>query len=535
MRMTVMRNAFLINGEEMVKLYDTTLRDGAQSEGISFSVEDKLKIAKKLDDFGIHYIEGGWPGSNPKDMKFFEKAKSLNLKNSIVTAFGSTRRASKKAEEDPNLLALVKAGTKIVTIFGKSWILHVKDVLKVAPEENLKMIADSVFFLKKNVSEVFYDAEHFFDAYKDNPEYAIATLKASESAGAEMIILCDTNGGTMPNEVQDILRSIKQEIRVPLGIHAHNDGDTAVANSIIAVKEGVVQVQGTINGYGERCGNANLCSIIPNLKIKFGIDCIPGSSLGMLTEVSRYIAEIANMLPQTNQPYVGASAFSHKAGIHVDAVQKQSKSYEHITPEEVGNSRRVLVSELSGKSNILFKAKEFGLDIKKDEKKISTILDKLKKLENEGYQFEGAEASLEVLIKKILGKSKKSFILKSFKVVVEKEGSKMTSEATIRLSVKGKEEHTVAIGDGPVNALDKALRKALEKFYPVLKEVHLTDYKVRILNPESATEAKTRVLIESSDKKGSWSTIGVSGNIIEASWLALVDSIEFKLMKDGKI
>jgi len=518
----------------MVKLYDTTLRDGAQGEGVSFSLEDKLKIAKKLDGFGIHYIEGGWPGSNPKDLNFFKKIKSLHLKNAKIVGFGSTRRPHRRTSEDSNLVMLARTGVESSTIFGKSWLLHVREVLKTTAEENLNMIRDSISFLKARMKEVFYDAEHFFDGYKDNPEYALKTLKAAEDAGADVIVLCDTNGGTMPDEVRDIIREVKRIIKTPLGIHAHNDSDMAVANTIIAVKEGVVQVHGTINGYGERCGNANLCSIIPNLVLKLGIDCLPEKSLAMLTEVSHYVAEMANLIPHASQPYVGLSAFAHKGGIHIDAIQKHPMTYEHIAPEKVGNRRRILVSELSGKSSILYKAEEFGLDLPGDDAKIKKILKKLKILEHEGYQFEGAEGSFEVLMRKILGKYKKFFTLSGFRVVVEKIDGKVISEATIRLKVKGKEEHTAALGDGPVNALDNALRKALEEFYPVLKEMHLTDYKVRILNPETGTKAVTRVLIESRDKTDTWGTVGVSENIIEASWQALVDSIEFKLLKEEK-
>jgi len=518
----------------MVKLYDTTLRDGAQGEGVSFSLEDKLKVTKKLDSLGIHYIEGGWPGSNPKDISFFQKVKSLHLKNSTIVSFGSTRKPHKKAEDDLNLQMLIRSGTDTVTIFGKSWILHVKNVLKTTPEENLKMISDSITFLKTKVTEVFYDAEHFFDGYKNNPDYAIKTLKEAQDAGANLIVLCDTNGGTMPDEVKNIIKEVRRVIKGALGIHTHNDAEMAVANTIVAVKEGATQVQGTINGYGERCGNANLCSIIPNLKFKLGIDCLPDKSLSMLAEVSHYVAEIANLIPQANQPYVGMSAFAHKGGVHIDAIQKHPLSYEHISPEKVGNRRRILVSELSGKSSILYKAEELGLDLKKDEEKIKKVLKTLKNLEHQGYQFEGAEGSFELLVKKIVGRYKKTFNLKGFRVIVEKRDGKMVSEATIRLTVKGKEEHTAALGDGPVNALDNALRKALEEFYPVLKEMHLTDYKVRILNPETGTKAVTRVLIESSDKKNTWGTVGVSENIIEASWKALVDSIEFKLSKEKK-
>lgn len=518
----------------MVKLYDTTLRDGAQGEGIAFSMEDKLKIVRKLDMLGVHYIEGGWPGSNPKDINFFKKVKSLKLKSSRIASFGSTRKPHKKTAEDQNLRMLVRTGTDVVTIFGKSWLLHVKEVLRTTAEENLRMIADSVSFLKKKVPEVFYDAEHFFDGYKDDPDYALKTLQAACTAGADTIILCDTNGGSMPHEIKDIVRAVGKKVNTAIGIHAHNDSDVAVANTIAAIKEGAGQAHGTINGYGERCGNANLCSIIANLKLKMGINCIPDSSLKKLTEISHYVAEIANLIPAANQPYMGMSAFAHKGGIHVDAMMKNHFTYEHVQPENVGNHRRILVSELAGKSSILYKAEEFGIDLKKDEAKVKKILKKVKALEHQGYQFEGAEASFELLMNKILGRYKKFFNLAGFSVTVEKRNGNVVSEATIRLKVRGKEEHTAALGDGPVNALDNALRKALEEFYPAVRDMHLTDYKVRILNPETGTKAVTRVLIESSDKKETWGTVGVSENIIEASWQALVDSIEFKLMKSKK-
>lgn len=494
-------------------------------------MEDKLRIAKKLDDLGVHYIEGGWPGSNPKDIEFFKKVKGLGIK-AKVAAFGSTRRAGKKAEEDPNIKALLEAGTQTVCIFGKSWDLHVKDALKVSLEENLDMIEDSIRYLKSMGLEVVYDAEHFFDAYKNNPTYAIETLDRAQEAGSDCIVLCDTNGGTIPSEAQEIIADVQEQISTPLGIHAHNDADMAVANSIVAVRMGIVHVQGTINGFGERCGNANLCSIIPNLKIKLGVDCVTDEQLRKLTAVSRFVSEIANIRPQYNMPYVGGSAFAHKGGIHVDAVLKKPETYEHIVPELVGNARRLLISELAGRSAILVKAEEYGLNLKKDTPETRKILAMLKEMENQGYQFEGAEASFELLMKKALGTYKSFFQLEGFRVTVDARDDELIAEATVKVKVDGKEEHTAAEGNGPVNALDNALRKALEKFYPVLKEVRLADYKVRVLEERRGTAAKVRVLIQSSDDKSSWGTVGVSENIIEASWIALADSIDYKLLKE---
>ncbi len=514
-----------------IYLYDTTLRDGAQTEGISYSLEDKLAITQKLDELGIDYVEGGWPGSNPKDILYFQKAKKLKLKHAKVAAFGSTRHAKNKAEQDPNLQALIAAGTPVVTIFGKSWDLHVKYALRVSMEDNLAMIYDSVKYLKKKGKEVIYDAEHFFDGFKDNPEYAIRTLQMAEEAGADCLVLCDTNGGSLPFEVEEIVANVVSIVRAPLGIHAHNDSDTAVANSLSAVKSGAMHVQGTINGLGERCGNANLCSIIPALNLKMGFSTLNQKQLEKITAVSRYINEIANVVPDDHQPYVGLSAFTHKAGIHVSAVERKSETYEHITPEVVGNKRRVLVSELSGKSNILFLAQKMGLELDPNKPETKEILQTVKELEHEGYQFEAAEASLEILIKKATGRHKNFFELKGFKVIVEKRNEELVSEATIKLFVGGELVHVAAEGDGPVNALDSALRKGLGKFYPQLKEMRLVDYKVRVLNTGAATAAKVRVLIESQDQDKIWATVGVSENIIEASWKALVDSIEYKLLK----
>ncbi|MFA4981933.1 MAG: citramalate synthase [Candidatus Omnitrophota bacterium] len=518
-----------------IELYDTTLRDGAQSEGISFSVVDKLKICEKLDALGIDFIEGGWPGANPKDMSFFKKAKSLHLRFSELVAFGSTRRAHTRASMDKVLNNLVAAGTKYVTIFGKSWDLHVEEVFNVDLDENLRMIEDSIRFLRSKGREVFYDAEHFFDGYKGNKEYALKTLKAAEAAGASRIILCDTNGGTMTTQVFEIVEEVKAAISVPLGIHAHNDCDMAVANSIAAVQAGCVQAQGTMNGYGERCGNANLVSIIANLKLKLGMACVSGLSLKELTEVSRFVADVCNMKLQDNQPYVGNSAFAHKAGVHVNAILKNPRTYEHVDPHSIGNHRRLLISELSGKSTILKKAEEMDLGIDKDGKGSKKILKILQDLEHKGYHFEAAEASLELLIKRVLKKFKNFFDLEDFRVIMEKKkNGKMSSEVVIKLKVGKELEHTASTGDGPVNALDSALRKALKKFYPSLDQMHLMDYKVRVLDEKEGTAAKVRVLIQSQDKADSWWTMGVSENIIDASWQALVDSVEYKLLKDSE-
>ncbi|MDD5436333.1 MAG: citramalate synthase [Candidatus Omnitrophica bacterium] len=519
-----------------IELYDTTLRDGAQSEGISFSVSDKLKIVEKLDDLGIHFIEGGWPGANPKDMEFFRNVKKLRFKRSKIVAFGSTRHANSKAGTDKVLKGLLAADTRYVTIFGKSWDLHVRDVFKVDLEENLRMVEDSVRFLKANNRIVFYDAEHFFDGYRTNKDYALKTLKAAEGAGADRIVLCDTNGGTMTSQVFEIIEEVKKVIRAPLGIHAHNDCDMAVANSIAAIQAGCVQVHGTVNGYGERCGNANLISIIANLKLKLGVDCVSDLELRQLTEVARFVAEISNLKMNDNEPFVGNSAFAHKAGVHVNAILKNPRTYEHADPHSVGNHRRLLISELSGRSTILKKAEDLDLDLPKDSLKTKKILKVLQDLENKGYHFEAAEGSLELLIKRVMKKFKDFFDLEDFRVIIEKKkGGKMATEATIKLRVGKELEHTASLGDGPVNALDSALRKALKKFYPNLNEMHLTDYKVRVLDEKEGTAARVRVLIQSQDKDNSWWTIGVSENIIEASWQALVDSVEYKLLKDSKL
>ncbi len=517
-----------------ITLYDTTLRDGTQGEGISLSVNDKLRLAQRMDQFGFHYIEGGWPGSNPKDAEFFQRARKLKFKNAKLAAFGSTRRADLSASEDPNLKALLKAETKVVTIFGKSWDLHVKEVFNIPLEKNLEMIRDSVQFLKKEGREVIYDAEHFFDGYRQNAEYARSTLKAAQEAGADLICLCDTNGGMITAWITEIVSGVKRHISKPLGIHVHNDSDMAVANSIAAVEAGCSQVQGTINGVGERCGNANLVSVIANLKLKLGVDCLPDEKLKQLTELSYFVSEICNLKHPNSLPYVGGSAFAHKGGVHIDAVRKNPQTYEHIHPDKVGNSRRVLISELAGRTSITLKAKELSLDLQKKDPKTQKILKLIQKLENEGYQFEAAEASFELLVRKTVKKYKPFFELKGFRVVIDRSNAKLTCEASIKIKVDGIEEHTAAEGDGPVNALDQALRKALERFYPSLSKMRLTDFKVRVLDEKAGTAAKVRVLIQSQDEKDSWGTVGVSENVIEASWQALVDSVEYKLLKDQK-
>ena len=523
-----------MRGSVDVTLYDTTLRDGAQTEGVSFSVADKIRIAQKLDELGIHYIEGGWPGANPKDMDFFRQIKKLKLKNSEIVAFGSTRRAKSKASYDPVLRALLAANTKTITIFGKSWDMHVKDVFRIPLDENLKMISDSVKYLKSKGKTVFYDAEHFFDGYLHNPDYAKQTILAAEEAGASVIVLCDTNGGTVTSEIFKIVEEVREIVSIPLGIHTHNDGDMAVANTLAAVQAGVSQVQGTINGIGERCGNANLISIIADLVLKMNLTCVSRMNLKELTEVSRYVAEICNMKQLDTQPFVGNSAFAHKAGIHINAILKNPKTYEHVEPQLVGNRRRVLISELMGKSGLIKKVQELQIQLDKDAPKTKRLLKLLQNLEHKGYHFEAAEASLELLMKRTLKKFRDFFKLEDFRVITAKDGKKLTSEAIIKLKVGKTLQHTAALGDGPVNALDNALRKALKDFYPGLSEMHLSDFKVRVLDEKTGTAAKVRVLIESQDRNNSWWTIGVSENIIEASWQALVDSIEYKLLKDAE-
>lgn len=519
-------------------LYDTTLRDGSQREGISYSVSDKLKITQRLDAFGIDYIEGGWPGSNPKDIEYFRKVCRLELKNSSVSAFSSTRRAGIRVQDDLNIQALTAAETKVVTIFGKSWDFHVTDALCTTLEENLAMIGDTVAYLKEMGREVIYDAEHFFDGYRYNPEYALATIKAAENAGADLVVLCDTNGGLMPFTLQEVLRVVQAHVKTPLGIHAHDDAGMAAANSIIAAEMGASQIQGTINGYGERCGNANLCTIIPNLQLKLGMMVVEPDQLEELTCLSRYVAELSNLSPQDQQPYVGDNAFAHKGGVHVDAVLKYAHTYEHVQPELVGNKRRILVSELSGKSSVLFKAKEHDLDLSKETPQTKAVLDKLKELEYQGYQFEGAEASFELLIWKAFKVHERLFESLGVRTIVEKRGDNggILSEATVKIRIGGKEYLTAGEGNGPVHALDQALRKALCEVYPDIRHIHLMDYKVRVLDGKDGTGARVRVLIETKDerKKKSWGTVGVSPNIIEASWQALVDSVEYGLLSSNK-
>jgi 2-isopropylmalate synthase len=519
-----------------VILYDTTLRDGCQAEDISFTVEDKVRIARKLDELGVHYIEGGWPGSNPKDIKFFREIRGISLKHARVVSFGSTARAGTLPEEDRNLKSLINSKTDVVTIFGKSWDIHVKYALRIKLSENIKLISNTIKYLKKHFSEVFFDAEHFFDGFKADREYALQTVKEASKAGADCIILCDTNGGTLPHQLSDAIEEVKKHITgTPLGIHTHNDSELAVANSITAVQLGISQVQGTINGIGERCGNADLCSIIPNLKLKLNYNCISKKQLAKLQEVSRFVYELANLQPLKHQPYVGSSAFAHKGGVHVSAIQRKPETYEHISPELVGNVQRVLISDLSGKSNIMQKAKEFKVNISSKDPVVHEIVERLKNLESQGFQFEGAEASFELLMMEALGTKRKYFELVGFRIINERrKGEHPVCEATIMVKVGGRTEHTAALGNGPVNALDNALRKSLEKFYPQLKETELIDYKVRVLSTGEGTASNVRVLVETGDKKHKWGTVGVSENIIEASWQALVDSINYKLYKDER-
>ena len=515
-----------------IYIYDSTLRDGAQAEGISFSVEDKLKIVDKLDKMGVNYIEAGNPGSNPKDLEFFERVKKLNLKQIRLAAFGSTRRVGIKVEEDNNVQSMLKADTPTVAIFGKSWDMHVTDILKTTLEENLAMVEDTIKFFKKAGKEVVYDAEHFFDGYKANADYAMKTLLAAVNGGADSLVLCDTNGGCFPLEIYEITKKVCETYNVAVGIHCHNDTGMAVSNSIVAVQAGATQIQGTFNGFGERCGNANLCTIIPNLQIKMGMSCIPEDQMVKLTSTARFISELANVTFDERAPYVGNSSFAHKGGMHIDGVNKNPATFEHINPELVGNERRFLMSEVSGRATILSRINEVDPDITKDSPETKQIIDKLKELEHKGYQFEGAESSFELVIRKELGKYKPFFDLEHFKVIVsEPSGDNFSSSAMIKVKVDGVEEITADEGDGPVNALDKALRKALERFYPQLNRVRLTDFKVRVLDSKTASAAKVRVLIESTDGEDTWSTVGVSTDIIEASWKALVDSIEYKLIQ----
>mgnify|MGYP005834805165 CR=1 FL=1 len=521
-----------------VEIYDTTLRDGTQAEDFNLSLEDKVRITVKLDELGIDYIEGGWPGSNPKDVGYFKEIRHYSLKHARVAAFAATHNAKVRPEVDPSLAAIIDSQAPVATIFGKSWDVHVREALRIPLERNLELIGDTLGFLRPRVEKLFYDAEHFFDGFKGNRAYALKTIKTAAQAGADCIVLCDTNGGTLPLELAEIIKAVQAECPgINLGIHCHNDAEVAVANSVVAAALGATQVQGTINGFGERCGNANLCSIIPNLRLKLGLECLSEAQLKRLSEVSRFVNELANIRHWKYQPYVGLSAFTHKAGVHIAAVERNPQTYEHVNPELVGNTRRIVVSDLSGKSAVAHKAKQYGLDITSKDPVTLDILEQLKELEHQGFQFEGAEASFELLVNRAMGRQRRHFELVGWRVIDQKvrEDEAATSEATIRVRVGGREEHTAALGNGPVNALDNALRKALYKFYEAeLKDVRLEDYKVRVLPGRDGTGSKVRVLIESGDPGGRWGTVGVSHNIVEASYQALVDAINYKFLRDEK-
>jgi len=510
----------------MIQIYDTTLRDGTQREGISLSCDDKLRIARRLDDLGVTFIEGGWPGSNPKDAEFFQRARETTWRRALVCAFGSTCRVGGGPEDDANIKALLDSGAPVCTVVGKTWTLHVTDVLRTTLEDNLRIVEKSIAFLKAKGRRVIYDAEHFFDGYRADPAYAIETLKAAARGGAETLVLCDTNGGSMPWQVAEVVRAVRAEVRTPLGVHTHNDSETAVANALAAVQEGAIQIQGTINGYGERCGNANLCSIIPALELKLGKPCLPEGHLRTLYEVAHFVAEVANLSPDEHLPYVGKSAFAHKGGIHVAAMRRNAFSYQHVVPELVGNQQRVVVSELSGRGNLLSKAEEFGLA----GGDVGNVLNEIKALEARGFSFEAAEASVALMMKRAEAGYHAPFELVDFLVNVEhRTGRGIFSEAMVKVKVEGETLHTAAEGDGPVDALDAALRKALVGRYPEVKELHLVDYKVRILDGTSGTAATTRVLVDTQRGTRRWSTVGASTNIIDASWRALADAIEYGL------
>jgi 2-isopropylmalate synthase len=520
-----------------ISLYDTTLRDGCQGEDVSLTLADKLRVAERLDELGFDYIEGGWPGSNPRDEEFFREAKKLRLGHARITAFGMTRRAGSSAGKDLNLRKLVEAETPVITIFGKTWQLHVLEDLKISRDENLEVIHDSVDHLRRHTGEVIFDAEHFFDGYKDDPDYALACLKAAASGGASTLVLCDTNGGNLPRFIADATLAAAAVVDKPLGIHCHNDCELAVANSLAAVEAGAVQVQGTINGFGERCGNANLVSIVAGLELKLGYHTIGSDRLRRLTELSHFVDELANLPPRKSQAYVGQSAFAHKGGVHVAAVRKNPLTYEHIDPSTVGNVQRVLISDLAGKANILEKAEQFGVRVDSKDPKVQALLAQLKELENAGYQYEGAEASFELMMHRALNGHLRFFKLIGFRVIDETyKGSELpSSEASVAVEfLDGRREQAVAFGNGPVNALDQALRQVLTKEYPQIASVALLDYKVRVLPGMAGTAAKVRVLIESGDAHDRWGTVGVSHNVIEASWQALVDSIDYKLYSDQK-
>ncbi len=513
----------------LIQIYDTTLRDGTQSEGFTLSSNDKVRIAQKLDELGVAFIEGGWPGSNPKDVEFFERARDLEWKNALITAFGSTCRVKGGPEDDANIRALIDSHTPVCTIFGKTWTLHVKDVLLTTLEDNLRIIEQSVAYLKANGKRVIYDAEHFFDGYKADSSYALETLRAAMRGGAETVVLCDTNGGTLPWEVEQIVRELQPALAHPFGIHTHNDSECAVVNSLVAVREGAIQVQGTINGVGERCGNANLVSIMADLELKMGYCCLPDGNIRQLYDLSHFVAEVANITPDEHLPFVGKSAFAHKGGVHVAAMRRNATSYQHVEPEVVGNKMRVVVSDLSGRGNLLSKAEEHGVEVEGAE--VLPVLNEIKELESRGFSFEAAEASVAMMLKRQEYGYKPPFELVDFLVNVEhRQGRGIFAEAMVKVRVQAELLHTAAEGNGPVNALDNALRKALLSYYPQVAEFHLSDYKVRILDSERGTEAITRVLIDTRNSTSRWSTVGASTNIIEASWRALADSVEYGLM-----
>jgi len=514
-----------------IDIYDTTLRDGTQGTGVTFSVADKLRIAERLDAFGVHFIEGGWPGSNPRDIEFFAEAKRRTFSRAKLAAFGSTRRKDVRVENDDQVKLLVDAATPVVTIFGKTSLLHVREVLQTTPEENLAMIGDTVRHLKSHGLFVVYDAEHCFDGFKEDRAHALATLQAAERAGADVVVLCDTNGGSLPEEVAEITRTARGGLKVRVGIHTHDDVGLGLANALASIAAGATHVQGTINGYGERTGNCNLTSVIPTLHFKMRKSSVPEESLARLTELSQFVDETANLRPNPRLPWVGAAAFSHKGGTHVNAVQKVLNSYEHIDPAKIGNTRHVLVSDLAGRSNIVMKAKELGFDLSGGTPHLAAMLKKIKDLEHAGYEFEAADGSLTLLIRRFLKVETPPFTVDAYHVSMRSDGRSSVCEATVKVSVAGETAHTVADVDGPVNALDAALRSALSKFYPQLQPVRLTDYKVRIIDSRSGTAATTRVLIVSSDGAGEWGTIGVHENIVEASLQALVDSLEYALSR----
>ncbi len=512
-----------------IQIYDTTLRDGTQSEGFNLSANDKVRVAQKLDEFGVAFIEGGWPGSNPKDVEFFERARDMQWKNALITAFGSTCRVKGGPEDDANIKALLDSRTPVCTIFGKTWTLHVKEVLQTTNEDNLRIIEQSVAHLKSNGKRVIYDAEHFFDGYKADPSYALETLQAAIRGGAEMVVLCDTNGGTMPWDLQHIISEMKSSITHPFGIHPHNDSEAALVNALTAVREGAIQVQGTINGVGERCGNVNLCSVMANLELKMGYECLPKGNIQHLYDLSHFVAEVANLTPDEHLPFVGKSAFAHKGGVHVAAMRRSATSYQHIEPEKIGNKMRVVVSDLSGRGNLLSKAEEHGVEVEGDE--VVGVLNDIKDLESRGFSFEAAEASVAIMLKRQEYGYKPPFELIDFFVNVEHRDKRgIFAEAMVKVRVQGEVLHTAAEGNGPVNAMDNALRKALKGYYPQIEKFHLSDYKVRILDSDHGTEAITRVLIDTRNSNSRWSTVGASANIIEASWRALADSMEYGLM-----